>query len=118
MRIERGEEMEIKKTPVEKGQVKDVVRCGVMPDGTKIQIEDWSRCYKLFAPCSTVAAFPKSKVNIMSIGEPKAGETFRASFTFFDAKSAEEAFERLCKGEAQLKEYEIYMDNPRHAICL
>lgn len=110
--------MDLEKTPLEKGQSKDIIRCGLMPDGTKIQIEDWSRSYKLFAPCSTVAAFPKSKVNLISRDVIGEGETFRASFTFFNAEEAERAFERLLKGEATLKDYEFYMDNPRHAICL
>ena len=92
-----------------------------MPDGTQIQIEDWSEDYNCYAPAETVAAYPISKKTIYkknSIGYPREGKKFRASFNFGTAKVAKEAFETLIAGTSSLKDFSAYMHDPQYGECL
>lgn len=66
-----------------------------IPDGTAIQIEDWSEDYSCFAFGSTIAAYPKDKY----------GKRFRAAKDFEDAEKANEAFNCLKNGQKTLIEY-------------
>lgn len=113
-----NEEVKIgfEKIPLEKGERKQVLKEGVMPDGTRIQLEDWSG-YVLHKYADTIAAYPKSKANLIREGI-KQGENFRVSFRFNNQEQAENVFERLIAGTADLIDYDWYIESPRLAICL
>lgn len=83
-----------------------VCRTGVMPDGTAIQIEDWSDVYPdIYPQASTLAAYPVSKWSISGAFAPKAGEKFRAGFDFPDCRICEQAFEELSSGMKTLVDF-------------
>ena len=67
----------------------------VMPDGTKIQIEDWHENFSIYAEASTIAAYPKDR----------HGKAFRASRSFESAEVAKCAFENLISGACTLSDY-------------
>lgn len=105
-----------------------IIKKGVMPDGTAIQIEDWSENYSCYTKCGTVAAYPIAKASIQKTTRggcyggswyyPEANRKFRASFNFDCGICAELVFDKLISGEAQLKDFAEYIDNPEHAQCL
>ena len=105
-----------------------IIKKGIMPDGTKIQIEDWSESYSCYSKCGTVAAYPIAKTSIKKAARggiyagpwyyPAAGEKFRLSFNFNCGDDAAQVFDKLISGESQLKDFTEYMQNPDHAQCL
>ena len=72
-----------------------VLQRGQMPDGTEIQIEEWSENYSFYAYGSMVAAYPKNRY----------GEKVRANKTFESAEEAEEAFNALKNGDKTLADF-------------
>lgn len=72
-----------------------VLQRGQMPDGTEIQIEEWSENYSFYAYGSMVAAYPKNRY----------GEKVRANKTFESAEEAEKAFSALKKGDKALADF-------------
>lgn len=58
-----------------------VLQRGQMPDGTEVQIEEWSEDYLFYAYGSLVAAYPKNRY----------GEKVRANKTFESAEEAAKA---------------------------
>ncbi len=105
-----------------------IVKKGTMPDGTAIQIEDWSESYSFYSKCGTVAAYPIAKTSIQKTTRggvyggswyyPEAGKKFRVSLNFGCGLGAEQVFDKLISGEAQLKDFAEYMDYPEHVQCL
>lgn len=90
-----------------------VITVNSMPDGTKIQIEDWSEDYDFHAQNSTIGAYPIAQVNGKQFYSPKRGRTFRLSFNFFDEAEARKAFDELLKGEKQLIDFKKHVNNKR-----
>lgn len=79
---------------------------GMTPDGTAIQIEDWSEVYPdIYPQASTLAAYPVSKWSIPGSFAPKAGEQFRAGFDFPDCHACAQAFEDLTAGAKTLADF-------------
>ena len=72
-----------------------VLQRGQMPDGTDIQIEEWSEDYSCYAYGSMVAAYPRNRRD----------EKFRASKTFESAEEAGKAFNALKSGEKTLADF-------------
>ena len=72
-----------------------VLQRGQMPDGTEIQIEEWSENYSFYAYGSMVAAYPKNRY----------GEKVRANKTFESAEEAEMAFNALKNGDKTLADF-------------
>lgn len=72
-----------------------VLQRGQMPDGTEIQIEEWSENYSFYAYGSMVAAYPKNRY----------GEKVRADKTFESAEEAEKAFSALKNGDKTLADF-------------
>lgn len=89
-----------------------VLEVDLMPDKTKIQIEDWSEDYDFHAPNSTIGAYPIAQLNGEQFYSPKRGRTFRLSFKFSDEAEARKAFDELLKGEKQLIDFKEYTDQP------
>jgi len=95
-----------------------VVKSSVMPDGTKIQIEDWSKDYDFIPPSSALAAYSVSKWTIDSSFGPRAGEIYRFQFNFADKAEIERAFADLTSGIKSLADFKDKLDRPKHAACL
>ena len=95
-----------------------IIKKGVMPDGTNIQIEDWHDNYNFMPRASTVASYPISKTTKEGSFAPKAGEQYRFAFNFEDADSALMAFETLISGSKVLADYRDKIDNPKYADCV
>ena len=72
-----------------------VLQRGQMPDGTEIQIEEWSENYSFYAYGSMVAAYPKNRY----------GEKIRANKTFESAEESEKAFNALKNGDKTLADF-------------
>lgn len=72
-----------------------VLQKGVMPDGAKIQIEEWHEDYDFMPYGGTVAAYPRNR----------KGEKFRAACDFDNNEQAKIAFENLISGEKGLKDF-------------
>lgn len=74
-----------------------ILQRGQMPDGTEIQIEDWSENYLVYPYGSVlfVAAYPKNRY----------GEEFRARKIFESAKEAVKAFIALKTGDKTLTDF-------------
>ncbi len=98
-----------------------VIRKGTTPNGTDIQIEDWSEDYSCHKKNATIGFYPMATENIYKEGTekikedhpdwipyPKRGETFRASLNFDTEMEALEAFVLLENG---CREFTDYMDN-------
>lgn len=79
-----------------------VVKRSQMPDGTKIQIEDWSQDYITF-PTLTLGAYPIAKCEGNFV---RRGHTFRLSINreFHTDAEVLDLFEALEKGSAKLEE--------------
>lgn len=96
-----------------------VRRTGVMPDGTAIQIEDWSGVYPdIFPQDSTLAAYPVSKWSVPGAFAPKAGEKFRAGFDFPDYRTCEQAFEALSSGAKILADFVEYLERREYRAAI
>src|SRR5690625_1483640 len=90
-----------------------VITVNSMPDGTKIQIEDWSEDYDFYAPNSTIGAYPIAQVNGKQFYSPKKSRTFRLSFKFSDELEARKAFDGLLKGKKHLIDFKKHVNNKR-----
>ena len=91
-----------------------IIRKGTTPNGTHIQIEDWSENYTFHNKNATIGFYPMALENIYREDKPhwtpypKRGETFRASFDFNTEEEALEAFDSLQSGE---KSFMDFLDN-------
>jgi hypothetical protein len=95
-----------------------VIKEGVMPDGTEIQIENWNETYTFMPPSDTIAAYAKSKATIDGDFAPKAGELYRFQFTFKDAAETEAVFNALINGEKVLADYKANLYHKHFAVCI
>lgn len=96
-----------------------VLAKGTMPDGTDIQIEDWSENYSFHNYADTLATYPKSKMTHEGTYAPKSGETFRCSFRFGGDEEAKAAFKALTEGGKSLSDYREYMrDRLKYGDCI
>lgn len=77
-----------------------VLKRATMPDGTKIQIEDWSDDYSFHGFADLIAAYPVARNSIKK-------RTFRANCQFENASKATEAFIALTSGEKQLDDFQF-----------
>ena len=88
-----------------------VIRKGTTPNGTHIQIEDWSQDYTIYKKNATIGFYPVAHESIYKEDKPhwmpypKRGETFRASFDFDTESEALEAFTLLKSGCKELMDY-------------
>ena len=84
----------------------EIIERATMPNGTKIQIEDWSKDYSCFAKNSTIATYPVAKETADNLlGYPERGKTFRLSIQFKNEEEARKCFEQLKTGEKQLIDF-------------
>ena len=88
----------------------EVIMRGNMPDGTKIQIEDWNRDFPdLCAKNATIGFYPMCTKSIKKDSSlkayPEKGKTFRASFNFSNSEAARVAFVLLYEGKKNIMDY-------------
>ena len=95
-----------------------IIRKGTTPNGTHIQIEDWSENYTSHNKNATIGFYPMALENIYREDKPhwtpypKRGETFRASLDFNTEEEALEAFVLLENGCREFTDYiNNYSDN-------
>lgn len=86
----------------------EVIKKAKMPDGTPIQIEDWSMNYSFLTYGSTVAAYPKSKASLKHW--PRLGESFRLDINCKTHEQAETVMQSLVNGESKLIDYKNDFD--------
>lgn len=92
-------------------KVHRIVERAVMPDGTKIQIEDWSEVYPGTYDIPLIAAYPKSKRDATWW---KKGESFRLELSqdFTSTEEVQEVFKQLLCGSVTLEKLEKhYIDD-------
>lgn len=75
-----------------------------MPDGTRIQINDWSEDYSCFAESSEISTYPIAKMTSKD-GFIREGRSFRCGFNFDNADQTLEAFQQLESGEKTLEDF-------------
>lgn len=103
---------------VEKENEMEVIEKGNAPDGTRIQIEDWSMNYSSYPRKSTIGFYPKAKHSLYNDDNshfppyPERGKIFRACFSFDSEEEAKKAFDDIVSGR---KSYMEYLDNYSNA---
>lgn len=96
-----------------------IIQKGTMPDGTAIQIEDWSDSYNgIHSYADTIAAYPIAKYSGNGTFSPKAGVKFRADFRFESYEITKQIFENLLSGAIALESLRNYITEPRYRKCL
>lgn len=87
-----------------------VLVTGNIPNGTNIQIEDWSENYHFHNYADTIASYPISKMTHAGAYAPKAGETYRFAFKFESTEEAKNAYDDLITGRKELSDFRSKMD--------
>lgn len=95
-----------------------ILNKAVLPNGTNIQIEEWSEDYSFYPYGATLATYPKSKVNIDGQFAPKWNKTFRCDFKFNNHEEALQAYNDLILGNKVLSDYANYLDDKKHLQCI
>lgn len=99
-----------------------VLRRGMTPNGTVIQLENWHDIYDFKPENSTIGAYPIAKASCPSIwaGEyPKRGESFRCFFEFSNEIEALDAYNNLICGRKQLTDYlDNFNGDEEHKKCI
>ena len=88
------------------------------PDGTPLQLEDWTAVYPNSYKPYTVAAYPKAATDGSTPFSPRRGHTFRAGFSFGTLLDAERCMLALMNGTAALRDYSETLDCPENKSCL
>ena len=88
----------------------EVVIRSTMPDGTKIQIENWKRDFPGVFTTYTLAAYPKSKVDHNFI---RKNESFRLDMCreFQSDDEVRDTYEKLKRGEITLESLDKHYYN-------
>lgn len=95
-----------------------ITKKSTMPDGTKIQIEDWIPVYPGLAKPYVLATYPVSKFSLRGAFSPKEGRVFRCAFDFSSMSEAEKAFDSLANGSAKLIDFKDKISDARHLPCI
>lgn len=95
-----------------------VIEKSTMPNGTEIQIEDWSQNYDFMPYAGTVAAYPIARESGDGTFSPQRGKPFRLAFDFKTTENAAVCFEQLKKGEKQLTDFADVACKPNFMDCL
>lgn len=82
-----------------------VIERAKMPDGTRIQIENWHDDYSFMPYAGMVAAYPMINARDLSPFAPKDKSTCRVDFNYDNEAGARNAFEKLKSGEKSLADF-------------
>lgn len=91
--------------------VQKIIEKGVMPDGTEIQIEDWSAVYPGTKYAWMIGAYPIAKHSSDRPFGPRKGKIFRCGLEFRTEAEARGAYDRLMNG-ARLTDFRNRFWNP------
>lgn len=75
-----------------------IIEKGVMPDGTEIQLEDWSEVYPGTVYAWMIGAYPVAKRGSERYFGPRKGKPFRCGLIFPDEQKVRGAFHSLMHG--------------------
>lgn len=95
-----------------------ILKKGLLEDNTRIQIEDWSDDLSFRKYGSTLAVYPKSKVTLNGQFAPKYNKSFRCDFEFNSHDEALKAFQELINNVKNLKDFELYLNDPKLKVCI
>ena len=95
-----------------------IIAKGTMPNGTKIQVEEWNEDYGFMPYGRTLAAYPESKANHKGSFAPKLNEKYRFEFDFNSNKESQKAYDELMAGTKQLSDYIPNMLRKEYADCV
>lgn len=92
--------------------VHEILLKATMPNGCKIQLENWHPCYPtIYAPNSTVAVYVKSPYSVPG-RYIWVNADVRFELDFPSESEAMDAYNRLWIGEANLRDYLQYICEP------
>lgn len=98
-----------------------VLEKATIPDGIKIQIEDWTQDYDCFKTLS-IATYPVALRNPVSKTVPffEVGRIFRVSINreWKNNDEVRSAFEELKNGKKSIKDFKNQFWNPWNIECL
>lgn len=95
-----------------------VLKTGTMPEGTHIQIEDWSDDYNFVPYGNMLASYPKSKATHEGQYSPKGNEIYRFSFEFNSNEDAEKMFSDLLNGGKELSDLKAFLKESEYKDCI
>lgn len=96
-----------------------VLEKGKLPDGTEIQIEEWSENYSNIPFASTLGCYAISKMTRGGIFGPRAGESYRFQYDFISNEEAKIVFDSLVSGNKVLSDFTANMHNKNiYADCI
>ncbi len=95
-----------------------VLKRGTMPDGTKIQIEEWKENYSFMPYGSTIASYPVSKMSHEGQYSPKGNSVYRFQFDFKSNEETEQAYNSLTNGNKCLLDYKENLYTKEYADCI
>lgn len=89
-----------------------IIKKAEMPDGTVVQIEDWSKDYpKVYPQSSCIGCYPLAK------GTDgrwiKSGKTFRLALEFGSQDETEKAFSSLRSGAKTLLDFKYHFQDKK-----
>lgn len=90
----------------------------ILSDGTKIQVEDWSKDWTCYSYGETLAAYPESKVTLEGSFSPNFRESFRCQFNFKSHEQALQAYNELLEGVKVLSDFSEFLKYPEYAVCI
>ncbi|MBK5077745.1 hypothetical protein IL308_13535 [Lactococcus lactis] len=89
-----------------------IIKKAEMPDGTRIQIEDWNKDYPRFYPTSSIiGCYPIAKISDKKW--IKSGKTFRLALDFESPEETERAFNSLCSGTRNIIDFKNHFEDKR-----
>ncbi|KRT89312.1 MULTISPECIES: hypothetical protein [Bacillales] len=93
-----------------------ILKDGVMPDGTEIRMEEWNESYEFMPYGATIASYPISKSTHKGSFAPKEGEGYRFSFNFETHEEAKCAFDDLVSGNKTLADFKDKFNGKREYL--
>jgi hypothetical protein len=87
-----------------------IIKKSEMPDGTRIQIEDWSKDYpRIYPTSSCIGCYPIAKVSDEKW--IKSGKTFRVALDFESLEETEKAFNSLRSGTRNIIDFKSHFQD-------
>lgn len=94
-----------------------IVCKGTTPNGTRIQVENWTADYPDLCRAYVIGSYPISKHSLGGFG-PRIGKTFRCSFSIKDFEETRLIFEKLKDGTMTLLDLEAFADRLDYFNCI
>lgn len=95
-----------------------VLKKGIINGEVTIQAEDWNEDYHFMPYGSTIACYPKSKVDIEGAFSPKKNEKFRVVFNFKSEEEANDAFDDLILGTKSMADFKENLADKKYEDCI